>query len=86
MKFRLTVTVDIEDPVIWVLDDEGWPTQRDMGRLSKDDVADYIADAVHSWGGQFAPGDVFFPRNIRSVTVRGGESIVQSVGGSHGNS
>lgn len=71
MKVRLTVTVELEDPKLYELDDEGWPTLGVLGRVDREDVGQYVIEAVSSWGGQFAPGDVFFPRNIKSIRVVG---------------
>jgi len=70
MKFRMTITVDLEDPRIYDLDSIGWPVADSGERVDKQDVMVFVAEAVSAWGGQFAPGDAFFPRNIRSVAVR----------------
>ncbi|MBV6636181.1 MAG: hypothetical protein KI788_09780 [Mameliella sp.] len=71
MKFRMTVTVEVDDPHVYDLTDEGWPVPgaEPEGALAHEDVAGYVASAVRAWGGQFAPGDALFPRNIKNVRV-----------------
>ncbi len=59
MKFRYTVTVDVD----FIHSDE-YDTL-------PEDIAHHIADAVLSWGGQRNPSDVLFPSNFRRVDVRG---------------
>ncbi len=70
MKYRLTVTLDIEDSNTYALSDDGWAVGAPTGKLDAGTVANHVADAVHHWGGQYAPGDPLFPRNIRSVRVQ----------------
>lgn len=69
MKVRVTVTIELDDPYHYSCDQEGLPTQR-LDRVTRDDVAQYVADAVTYWGGQYPPAHVFFSRNIEDVVVR----------------
>lgn len=71
MKVRLTVTVEIDDPYIYTLDWNGWANGPPEGKIDREDVGNYVTEAISYWGGQFAPDDPFFSRNIKSVRVRG---------------
>jgi len=69
MKVRVTVTIDFDDPHDYDYDMDGQPTA-DLGRVTREAVAEYVASAVKSWGGQLPPASVFFPTNIKDVVVR----------------
>lgn len=71
MKIRLTVTIDLEDPNIYALDENGQAVGNPIGPIGRDDVGEYVLEAVSVWGGQRAPGDTMFPPNIKSVRVQG---------------
>lgn len=77
MKIRMTVTVNLEDPEVYKLDNEGRPLFS-TGKVEREDVGQYVLDAVQCWGGQLPPGHVFFPRNLRSVRVQGKDFDIES--------
>lgn len=68
--FKFTVTVELIDPSVYTLDEEGRAVGPPIDHMKDEEVAGYIAEAVRIFGGQFAPGDPLFPMNIKSVRVR----------------
>lgn len=71
MKVRLTVTVDIEDPNYYPLDENGWACGDPIDKLDRDEVGQYVSEAILTWGGSGPPHGVFNPSNINSVRVQG---------------
>ena len=71
MKIRMTVTVEIDNPNVYDLDDNGQAIGAPRGRIEREDVGEYVLQAVRIWGGSFAPDDPFSPSNIKSVRVQG---------------
>ena len=69
MKYRFSVTIEIEDTEIYAIDYEGLPVGSSLGKVERPDVASYIHEAVSYWGGQRAPADPFFTANIQSVKI-----------------
>jgi hypothetical protein len=66
IRFAILVEFEVEDLATTNPPDENWagytPTRRD--------AADYVRDAVSSWGGQYPPTHPFFPRNMKIIAIR----------------
>ena len=71
MKIRMTVTVDLIDAAIYELGQDGYMIGPSLGNINREDIGNYVLEAVAIWGGQRAPGDVLAPSNIKSVRVQG---------------
>ena len=71
MKIRMTVTVDLIDAAVYELDHNGNIIGLSLGTIKREDIGNYVLEAVAIWGGQRAPGDVLAPSNIKSVRVQG---------------
>ncbi len=69
-KFTFQVTIDVIDPGIYTLDQDGQKVGPPFDKLDKTAVAGYFAEAVRMYGGCYAPGDPFYPFNIKTVRVR----------------
>lgn len=69
-KFTFKVTVDVENPNVYTIGEDGQALGPAIDVLGPHEVAGYIAEACHIWGAQFAPGDPLHPSNIRTVRVR----------------
>lgn len=69
-KFTFQVTVEVDNPSVYTLDEDGRAVGPPVDRLNKYEAAGYVAEAVRVYGGAYAPGDPFHISNIVSVRVR----------------
>lgn len=65
-KFAFLVEIDLEDT------SEDYHEESDTSGFnpSRNDVKQYVREAIETWGGQMAPCNPFFPTNINRVLVR----------------
>lgn len=68
VKFRFDVSVDLEE-LYHQADSESESIVIPASDVLKEVLAQYIRDAIGSWGGQFYPEDIMFSGNIKKVTA-----------------